>query len=141
MKHLGKRGLALLLTVCLLFGALPAMPAAAEGDESTVGLTRAALAVEVYRWFLPTASSNDVSFDDIENCTKEQKAAILSLAKAGIIQGNTDGSFSPNEIATRLAAAIAIYRAMGGAESATTQNLLSNEGVSLLENAGHLGLL
>ena len=47
MKHLGKRGLALLLTVCLLFGALPAMPAAAEGDESTVGLTRAALAVEV----------------------------------------------------------------------------------------------
>lgn len=126
MKHLGKRGLALLLTVCLLFGALPAMPAAAEGDESTVGLTRAALAVEVYRWFLPTASSNDVSFDDIENCTKEQKAAILSLAKAGIIQGNTDGSFSPNEIATRLAAAIAIYRAMGGAESATTQNLFGD---------------
>lgn len=126
MKHLGKRGLALLLTVCLLFGALPAMPAAAEGDESTVGLTRAALAVEVYRWFLPTASSNDVSFDDIENCTKEQKAAILSLAKAGIIQGNTDGSFSPNETATRLAAAIAIYRSLGGTESATTQNLFAD---------------
>ena len=126
MKHLGKRGLALLLTVCLLFGALPAMPAAAEEDEPTGGLTRTALAVEVYRWFLPTASSNDVSFNDIENCTEEQKAAILSLAKAEIIQGNTDGSFSPNEIATRLAAAIAIYRSLGGTESATTQNLFAD---------------
>ena len=126
MKHLGKRGLALLLTVCLLFGALPAMPAAAEEDEPTGGLTRTALAVEVYRWFLPTASSNDVSFNDIENCTEEQKAAILSLAKAEIIQGNTDGSFSPNETATRLAAAIAIYRSLGGTESATTQNLFAD---------------
>lgn len=126
MKHLGKRGLALLLTVCLLFGALPAMPAAAEEDEPTGGLTRTALAVEVYRWFLPTASSNDVSFNDIENCTEEQKAAILSLAKAEIIQGNTDGSFSPNETATRLAAAIAIYRSLGGTESAATQNLFAD---------------
>lgn len=126
MKHLGKRGLALLLTVCLLFGALPAMPAAAEEDEPTGGLTRTALAVEVYRWFLPTASSNDVSFNDIENCTEEQKAAILSLAKAEIIQGNTDGSFSPNETATRLAAAIAIYRSLGGTESAATQNLFGD---------------
>lgn len=126
MKHLGKRGLALLLTVCLLFGALPAMPAAAEEDEPTGGLTRTALAVEVYRWFLPTASSNAVSFSDIENCTEEQKAAILTLAKAEIIQGNTDGSFSPNETATRLAAAIAIYRSLGGTESATTQNLFAD---------------
>lgn len=126
MKHLGKRGLALLLTVCLLFGALPAMPAAAEEDEPTGGLTRTALAVEVYRWFLPTASSNAVSFSDIENCTEEQKAAILTLAKAEIIQGNTDGSFSPNETATRLAAAIAIYRSLGGTESAATQNLFAD---------------
>lgn len=125
MKHLGKRGLALLLTVCLLFGALPAMPASA-GEETESGITRAQLAVSVYNWFLPTASSNDVSFNDIENCTKEQKAAILSLAKAEIIQGNTDGSFSPNETATRLAAAIAIYRSLGGRESATTQNLFTD---------------
>ena len=125
MKHLGKRGLALLLTVCLLFGALPAMPASA-GEETESGITRAQLAVSVYNWFLPTASSNDVSFNDIENCTKEQKAAILSLAKAEIIQGNTDGSFSPNETATRLAAAIAIYRSLGGTESATTQNLFAD---------------
>lgn len=125
MKHLGKRGLALLLTVCLLFGALPAMPASA-GEETESGITRAQLAVSVYNWFLPTASSNDVSFNDIENCTEEQKAAILSLAKAEIIQGNTDGSFSPNETATRLAAAIAIYRSLGGTESATTQNLFAD---------------
>ena len=125
MKHLGKRGLALLLTVCLLFGALPALPASA-GEETESGITRAQLAVSVYNWFLPTASSNDMSFNDIENCTEEQKAAILSLAKAEIIQGNTDGSFSPNETATRLAAAIAIYRSLGGTESATTQNLFAD---------------
>ena len=47
MKRLSKRVLALLLSVCLLLGAFPALPAAAqEGDPA--GITRAQLAVSVY---------------------------------------------------------------------------------------------
>ena len=113
MKRLSKQVLALVLSVCLLLGVFPALPASAdEGTES--GITRAQMAVSVYNWFLPTASGNDVSFSDIEECTKEQQAAILTLAKVGIVEGTEENTFSPDDTVTRAQAAVVLYRAMGG---------------------------
>ena len=118
MKRFSKQVLALVLSVCLLLGVFPALPASA-GEETESGITRAQLAVSVYNWFLPTASGNAVSFSDIENCTEEQKAAILTLAKAGIVEGTAENTFSPGGTVTRAQAAVVLYRAMGGTPGST----------------------
>lgn len=118
MKRFSKQVLALVLSVCLLLGVFPALPASA-GEETESGITRAQLAVSVYNWFLPTASGNAVSFSDIENCTEEQKAAILTLAKAGIVEGTAENTFLPGGTVTRAQAAVVLYRAMGGTSGST----------------------
>lgn len=126
MKRFSKQVLALVLSVCLLLGVFPALPASA-GEETESGITRAQLAVSVYNWFLPTASGNTVSFSDIENCTEEQKAAILTLAKAGIVEGTAENTFSPGGTVTRAQAAVVLYRAMRGAPGSTGADSIFND--------------
>lgn len=125
MKRLSKQVLALVLSVCLLLGVFPALPASAdEGTES--GITRAQMAVSVYNWFLPTASGNDVSFSDIEECTEEQQAAILTLAKVGIVEGTEENTFSPDGTVTRAQAAVVLYRAMGGTPGSAVNSIFND---------------
>lgn len=126
MKRFSKQVLALVLSVCLLLGVFPALPASA-GEEIESGITRAQLAVSVYNWFLPTASGNTVSFSDIENCTEEQKAAILTLAKAGIVEGTAENTFSPGGTVTRAQAAVVLYRAMGGTSGSTVADSIFDD--------------
>lgn len=133
MKRLSKQVLALVLSVCLLLGVFPALPASA-GEETESGITRAQLAVSVYNWFLPTASGNTVSFSDIENCTEEQKAAILTLAKAGIVEGTAENTFSPGGTVTRAQAAVVLYRAMGGTSGSTVADSIFDDIGSLHED-------
>ena len=133
MKRFSKQVLALVLSVCLLLGVFPALPASA-GEETESGITRAQLAVSVYNWFLPTASGNTVSFSDIENCTEEQKAAILTLAKAGIVEGTAENTFSPGGTVTRAQAAVVLYRAMGGTSGSTVADSIFDDIGSLHED-------
>ena len=133
MKRFSKQVLALVLSVCLLLGVFPALPASA-GEEIESGITRAQLAVSVYNWFLPTASGNAVSFSDIENCTEEQKAAILTLAKAGIVEGTAENTFSPGGTVTRAQAAVVLYRAMGGTSGSTVADSIFDDIGSLHED-------
>lgn len=133
MKRFSKQVLALVLSVCLLLGVFPALPASA-GEETESGITRAQLAVSVYNWFLPTASGNAVSFSDIENCTEEQKAAILTLAKAGIVEGTAENTFSPGGTVTRAQAAVVLYRAMGGTSGSTVADSIFDDIGSLHED-------
>lgn len=125
MKKTGKRFISLLLAVCMLLGTVPAFSvSAANGDEP--GMTRAQLAVAIYRWFLPEAGNAAAAFNDLSDCTQEEKAAIETLAKAGIVQGTGEGEFSPQQTATRLEAAVAIFRTMGLAESDVEQHTFTD---------------
>lgn len=125
MKKTGKRFISLLLAACMLLGTVPAFSvSAADGDEP--GMTRAQLAVAVYQWFLPEAGNAEAVFNDLSDCSQEEKAAIETLAKAGIVQGTSEGVFSPQQTATRLEAAVAIFRTMGLAESDKKQNIFTD---------------
>lgn len=125
MKKTGKRFISLLLAVCMLLGTVPAFSVnAANGDEPD--MTRAQLAVAIYRWFLPEAGNAAAAFNDLSDCTQEEKAAIETLAKAGIVQGTSEGNFLPQQTATRLEAAVAIFRTMNLAESGVEQHIFTD---------------
>lgn len=134
MKRLSKRVLALLLSVCLLLGAFPALPAAAqEGDPA--GITRAQLAVSVYHWFLPDAGETKANFTDIDTCSQEEQAAINILASAGLLQGTGgaegESTFSPSDTVTRAQAAVVLYRAMRETPVSTDASSLFDDVSSL----------
>jgi len=102
-----KRTLTFLLTLIMCIALLP-VTALADGN-----LTRAELAVMVYNKFRPAAVGEGAEFNDIDSCTPEQQAAIRALAAAGVLSGNSAGTFSPDGLATRGMSAVIIWRTSG----------------------------
>ena len=109
----------LVLVLCL---SLLSVTALADGAE----LTRAELAELVYNKFRPTASGEGLTFTDIDGCTQAQQTAIKALAAAGILSGNSDGTFDPNGIATRGMSALIIWRMTNGNIAAEVQTIFDD---------------
>ncbi len=81
-------------------------------------ITRQDMAVMVQR---AAAAANlslpkgaEITFTDSAAISDYAASAVESMARAGIINGFDDGSFSPNSNATRAQAVVIIYRAAGG---------------------------
>ena len=82
-------------------------------------LTRAELA-EMLNTALnpaPWTGGEVFPFNDIDECTEDQQAAIKALYQAGIIAGTQEGKFAPNVPVTYGAAAIVLCRAASGDSS------------------------
>lgn len=114
-----KRILGILLSLILIVGLLPT---AALAEESTLNedklsdntqitsendITRAQLAEMVYEHeSLKTDidsmgyGGTEPQFNDITDCTEDQKAAITALYKAKIISGTAENAFSPQGTVT-----------------------------------------
>lgn len=82
-------------------------------------LTRAELAEMLDTALDPAPwTGGEVSpFNDIDECTEEQQAAIKALYQAGIIAGTQEGKFAPNAPVTYGAAAIVLCRGASGDSS------------------------
>ena len=108
----------------------------ADAVDGEFGLNRLASFEDVTRWLsrlltraelaemLNTAlnpapwTGGEVSpFNDIDECTEDQQAAIKALYQAGIIAGTQEGKFAPNVPVTYGAAAIVLCRAASGDSS------------------------
>lgn len=133
-----KRILGILLSLILIVGLLPT---AALAEESTLNedklsdntqitsendITRAQLAEMVYEHeSLKTDidsmgyGGTEPQFNDITDCTEDQKAAITALYKAKIISGTAENAFSPQGTVTRGEFAVVLWRATGSRSNKT----------------------
>lgn len=75
-------------------------------------LTRAKLCVLVVNKFDFEPTGTSVTFTDLDDCTKDQKEAILLLAQNDLVAGTAPGVFSPNNPVTGKVAAALLYRAL-----------------------------
>ena len=86
-----------------------------KGDGSFgVGenITRQDMAVMLYRALkLNEEALEDSKFPDDEDIADYAKKAVYGLKEKSVFSGYSDGSFKPNELATRAQAAVVIYRA------------------------------
>ena len=88
----------------------------------------------------PVASLAAVSFPDVTESTTHSEA-IYALVEAGIIKGNTDGTFAPNAEIKRGDAAVMIARALNlldGKIPATTVTDLTNSNATTQEAVAKL---
>ncbi|MBQ6711622.1 MAG: leucine-rich repeat protein [Clostridia bacterium] len=75
-------------------------------------LTRAKLCVLVVNKFDFESTGTSVTFTDLDDCTEDQKEAILLLAQNDLVAGTAPGVFSPNNPVTGKVAAALLYRAL-----------------------------
>lgn len=75
-------------------------------------LTRAKLCVLVVNKFDFEPTDTSVTFTDLDDCTEDQKEAILLLAQNNLVAGTAPGVFSPNNPVTGKVAAALLYRAL-----------------------------
>ena len=57
-----------------------------------------------------TLSAGELTFVDSESVADYAREAVSALSENGVINGMSDGNFSPNEITSRAQAAVMIYR-------------------------------
>lgn len=83
-------------------------------------ITRQDMAVMMYRAAqvanLELKNGAELIFTDADKISDYAQEAVSAMAKAGIINGFEDGSFSPKTNATRAQAAVVIYRTVGGTD-------------------------
>ncbi len=107
----------MLLTLCMVISMFPCFVFTAAAEDMAVN--RADLAVIICNWLGLTDTGTENYFGDIDDCTKEQKDAINSLAAAGLINGTADGQYRPTDAETRIAAVVLICKALGGPDENT----------------------
>ena len=89
-----------------------------DDTPSVDGITRAELAVLIAEKFELQPTEEEITFNDLDDCTEDQKAAILLLAQNGIVSGNQQGGFDPDGTINGTLAATVIYRAHTGNNTA-----------------------
>jgi hypothetical protein len=80
------------------------------------GMSRAAVALVIYRYFSFDHSAEEMPFNDI-GATHWAFEAVQQLYQAGLMRGYEDGRFRPNQIITRAEAAILIDRLLFDSQS------------------------
>ena len=76
-------------------------------------ITRQDAAVIIFRVLQykgKTLSAGELTFADSESVADYAREAVSALSENGVINGMSDGNFSPNEITSRAQAAVMIYR-------------------------------
>ncbi len=80
-------------------------------------ITREQMATIIHRYAtannIEAASSNEVSYSDSAKISEFAKAAVEWASSAGVLSGNSDGTFAPLRTATRAEAAAILVRLLG----------------------------
>nr|WP_326185450.1 S-layer homology domain-containing protein [uncultured Oscillibacter sp.] len=110
---------------------LDRVPSGGGDDPDPSALTRAELAEMIYaderlRQNIDDAAvgQDEVTFGDIADCTSAQSAAIAKMAQARVLSGVAPGEFRPEGPATRVQAAVVLWRATGCLSNNTPVTLL-----------------
>ena len=115
------------LASVFLVGLLPTVILAADNDP----ITRAGLAEKIYAndslKMLIGDDTTEAGFNDIDNCTEDQKKAINALANAGIISGTSADTFSPSKTVTRAEVAVVLWRATGCKSNETASTVVFDD--------------
>ena len=115
------------LAAVFLVGLLPTVTLAADNDP----ITRAGLAEKIYTndslKMLIVDDTTEAGFNDIDNCTEDQKNAINALANAGIISGTSADTFSPSKTVTRAEVAVVLWRATGCKSNETASTVVFDD--------------
>ena len=115
------------LAAVFLVGLLPTVTLAADNDP----ITRAGLAEKIYTndslKMLIGDDTTEAGFNDIDNCTEDQKNAINALANAGIISGTSADTFSPSKTVTRAEVAVVLWQATGCKSNETASTVVFDD--------------
>lgn len=83
-------------------------------------VTRQDAAVMIYRYLKSTGyefTMNGDDFADANDCAEYAKEAIKALKNSGLVSGNGDNTFNPNDSLTRAQAAVMIYNIISEMEA------------------------